>query len=115
MDACCTVSDNVQETRKLISTLHGLTAEIETLRSQMGRLPRDEAELVALRGRPMPPSHFGHGLISYQRDAGRDGLDGDYHLECMASHFWGCHWDIFGWIILYYGPNASRRFHVEPF
>lgn len=105
----------VQETRQMILTLHRLTAEIEAIRSRIGRLPNDEAELVALRGQPMPQHHQTF-RISYDRpDANDYRTRGNYHLQCGSSHFWGEHWDFWGWIFHFYGPDAVQRVYVETF
>ncbi len=108
--------ESVQETRQLILTLHRLTADIETFRSQLGRIPKDETELVSLRGKPMPPYHQNYGIryMSFGKDR-YPGLEGDYRLDCGASHFWGLHWDIFPWIFEYFGPTATPRLHAEAF
>jgi hypothetical protein len=106
--------ETVQETRTLISTLHQLTAEIEELRSQLGRLPRDEAELVALRGKPMPP-YYKEYRIGYRQYGGSHKLNGDYRLDCGASHFWGRNWDFFPWIFEFYGPDAVQRLQAISF
>ena len=57
----------VQETRTLILTLHRLSTEIEGFRTRLGRLPNGEAELVALRGKPMPP-YYPNYRVRYTRD-----------------------------------------------
>jgi hypothetical protein len=101
----------VQETRQLISILHRLAADIEKFRSERGRLPRDEAELIALRNKPMP-RYYQDYRIGYSQQGSHDGSDGDYYLECGASQFWGHHWDIFPWIFLFYGPHATQRLQV---
>ena len=105
----------VQETRQMLLTLHRLTAEIEAIHAKTGRYPANEAELVALRGKPMPQYHRTF-RISYDRP-GTDSYRkrGEYHLECSASRFWGKHWDLFGWIFHFYGPDATQRVYVETF
>jgi hypothetical protein len=95
--------ESIQETRQMILTMHRLSAEIEAIRAKTGRLPKDEAELVALRGKPMPP-YRGDYRVSYQRND-----QGGYNLNCCASHFWGRGWDIFGWILIFHGPDAVQR------
>ena len=94
----------VQETRTLILTLHRLSTEIEGFRTQLGRLPNGEAELVALRGKPMPP-YYADYRVTYRRDQ-RTG----YYLDCGAWNFWGDHWDIFAWMIFLWSRccGASR-------
>jgi hypothetical protein len=99
-------AEAVQETRQLILTLHRLSAEIEAIRAQMGRLPKDEAELVALRGKPMP-TYYRDSRVSYLRDD-RNG----YRLDCCVSYLWGHGW---GWIVCFYGPEAVQRLHAVLF
>ena len=107
--------ESVQETRQLVLELHRLSAEIEAIRARLGRLPKDEAELVALRKKPMPEYHPGF-RISYDRPGSDDyRRRGDYHLQCGASHFWGTHWDLFPWIFHFYGPDAEQRLYIESF
>jgi hypothetical protein len=98
----------VQETRQLLLTLHRLSAEIEAIRARTGRLPKDEAELVVLRGKPMPPFYHDY-CVHYSRE-------GDsYRLDCSASHFWGRSWDFFPWIFCYYGPDSPQRLQAISF
>jgi hypothetical protein len=99
----------VQETRQLLLTLHRLSAEIEAIRAKTGRLPKDEAELVTLRGKPMPPYYRQYQVRYYRNEMG------GYSMHCSAPDFWGEHWDLFGWIILFYGPNSTQRLEVDLF
>ena len=46
--------DASRETRQKILVLHCLAGDIEAIRARLGRVPNDEAELVALPGKPMP-------------------------------------------------------------
>jgi hypothetical protein len=83
--------------------------EVESFLSQNGRLPNDEAELVAFRGKPMPPFHDKY-CYRYKRTNGDE-----YSIECTMSDAWGKHWDLFGYIILYYGPKSPERIHAMLF
>lgn len=108
--------ETVQETRQMLLTLHRLTMEIEAIHARTGRYPANEAELVALRGKPMPQYHCIF-RISYDRPGADDYRNrGAYHLQCGATHFWADHWDtIFPWIFHFYGPDAVQRVYVETF
>ena len=97
--------DAVQRTTETIIELHKLAAEVESIRARLGRLPNDEMELVALRQKPMP-TFYRNFQIGYRLDRDR------YYLTCSLSDFWDCHWDLFGWIVSYYGPNAPRRMQI---
>jgi hypothetical protein len=101
--------ERADETTHALIELHRLAAEIESLRLRIGRLPQDEEECVRLRGEPMP--RFGrYGRISYAKH------DADhYALTCCMNDFWGCGWDIFGYILVYRGPTSTQRLHVELF
>lgn len=98
--------ERVEKTTHTIITLHQLSAEIEAFRERLGRLPDNEDELVELRGQPMPPFYKNY-RISYQR-CSKD----EYYLSCSISDFWGQHWDLFGWIFMFYGPNSTQRLHA---
>jgi hypothetical protein len=104
----------VQQTRQLILMLHRLTADIEAIRVRLGRLPNDEAELVALRGKPMPP-YYQDYRVRYMRNYREGYPRADYFLECGASQFWGHHWDLFPWIFLFHGPNDVQRLQAVAF
>lgn len=96
----------VQHTTDILVTLHNLAAEIEVIRSRLGRIPNDEEEFVALRRKPMP-AYYSHYQIRYGL------LDKDrYRLSCSLNSFWGHHWDLFGWNVAYHGPNEPRRVRV---
>ena len=98
-----------RHTTETLVKLNKLGVEIESIRSRLGRLPKDEEELVALRGRPMPTFRE-QFQIHYSR------CDGDhYYLECCVNDFWGRAWDIMGWIVYYHGPNSPRRIQVVSF
>ena len=106
----------VEQTRELVLALHQLTAEIETYRDQLGRLPKDEAELVSLRGQPLPPYFRDYRVDYYQRGEGDwRCAEGDYYLRCSAFHFWGRAWDIFPWLVCFHGPECTQRLEVESF
>jgi len=97
----------VRHTTKVLTSLHALGTEIESLQARLGRLPKDEEELVALRGKPLP-AFYKEYRIHYQRQ------DGDqYRLECSLSDFWGHAWD--GWIVFYNGPDSLRPLQVTLF
>jgi hypothetical protein len=98
----------VQETRQLLLTLHRLSADIEAIRAKTGQLPKDEAEVVAQRGKPMPPFYHNY-CVRYLR------VGGSYRLDCSASHFWGRSWDFFPWIFCYYGPDSTKRLQAISF
>jgi hypothetical protein len=100
---------SAEQTTKTLIQLHKLADEVETIRTRLGRLPANEAELVRLRGEPLP-YHYSHFRIRYIR---RDG-DG-YALTCGLSDFWGSHWDIFPWIFDYYGPQSTQRLRAIVF
>ena len=96
----------IQETRELILTLHRLSAEIDAARAKTGRLPKDEAELVTLRGKPLP-THSSNYHVRYLQDN-----DGGYYLEGYVTYLWGGGW---GWVYCFYGSDAAQRLHVESF
>ena len=48
------VREDEQGGRQTILAVHCLIRDIEAIRMRLGRVPNDEAELVALRGKPMP-------------------------------------------------------------
>ncbi len=105
----------VQETRQLILMLHQVAGEIEAIRAQTGQLPKDEAELVALRGKPLPAYYREYRTKYYRTDSeGAPGRDG-YYLDCTARDFWGEHQDLFGWILFFHGPHAVQRLDVDLF
>jgi hypothetical protein len=110
--AVCTIrefrsrQESVEQTTTTLVKLHELAAEIELIRARLGRLPEDEKELVEMRGKPMP-TFYGHFQIQYLRDT-----EGHYQLSCSVSDFWGSHWDLFGWIVSYYGPSSTPRLRV---
>jgi hypothetical protein len=105
----------VQETRQLILTLHQLAADIEAIRARTGRLPKDEAELVALQGKPMP-AYYRDYRVNYHRidDKGDSSADA-YALGCIAADFWGENGDFFGWVVSFHGPRAVQRLVVVLF
>ena len=98
--------ETIQATRELILTLHRLSAEIETIRSRLGRLPDNEGELVDLRGEQMP-LFYKDFHITYRRDD-RNG----YSLNCCVGNVWGHGW---GEIIDFHGPESTQRISVVPF
>jgi hypothetical protein len=104
-----TYLDCVDHTTHILITLHKLANDIEAIRTRIGRLPANEAELVQLRGEPMPIYYGQYRINYYLRDSGI------YDLSCCENNFWGSHWDIFGWILHYYGPQSTQRLHAEVF
>jgi hypothetical protein len=99
----------IERTTHMLIDLHRLGNDVESFRTQYSRLPSDEKELVAFRGKPMPPFHDKF-CYSYQR-AGGD----EYYIECTMSDAWGGHWDLFGYIVAYYGPRSPGRIHTTLF
>jgi hypothetical protein len=99
----------VQRTTDSLIALYKLGNEIDAFQARMGRIPKDEKELVAIWGKPLSPLGQ-HPRISYRRH-GED----HYDLLCIFGHFWGRHWDIFGWNVSYDGPHSPRRMRVVPF
>jgi hypothetical protein len=98
--------EDAQQTTETLIKLHKLATEIESFRARLGRLPKDEEELVALRGEPMP-TFYQQFAIHYKR------LGGDrYELTCSLRSFWGYGWDLWGWHVAYYGCNSPRRIQV---
>ncbi|HVX60596.1 MAG TPA: hypothetical protein VHC19_08340, partial [Pirellulales bacterium] len=99
----------VQQTTDQFISLYKLTAEIESIRARTGRLPKDERELIALRGQPIS-TNGESAVLSYKR------LDEDhYRLDCVLQNFWGRQRDTIGWIVRYYGPKTPRRVRVVLF
>jgi hypothetical protein len=92
-----------QDARQTILMLHRLAADIDAIRARLGRVPNDDAELVALRGKPMPPDF----LYVNQGDQ-------SYVLTGFVCQLWG-RGDIFGWSVNYHGPNAVPRIRVSGF
>ncbi len=108
---CLSGQEAAQRTTENLIALHQLGTEVESFRTRLGRLPKDEAELVALRGKLMPfyrTSYSSSHPIRYTR---RD--QGEFCLECDFSDFWGSAADF--WIFSYYGPNSTQRLHAESF
>jgi hypothetical protein len=59
-----------------------LIADIDAIHTKLGRYPTDEAELVELRGKPMPATHPKNKSshpIAYTRDSGQ---------PKFGLHFW---------------------------
>lgn len=97
-----------QQTTDVIVGLHRLAAEVEAFRTAHGRLPKDEAEFVAWRGRPLPELGR-YGRASYT-------LVGEkYELYSAVQQFWGHAWDLFGYDVLFYGPRSTQRIEVQLF
>jgi hypothetical protein len=88
-----------QRVNRTLILLHQLGADVEVFRNRHGRFPKDEAELVSFRGKPMPV-YRGDSRVTYCLHA-----DGSYELHCM----------IYDWIIQYYGPHSPQRIHAEFF
>jgi hypothetical protein len=106
MQCCREGPEAIQETRQLIVKLHRLSAEIEAIRAKTGRLPKDETELVALRGKLLPPCSDNYPPSYYRDDRG------GYSLNGYVTYFWGRGW---GCVFCYYGSDAAQRLHVESF
>jgi hypothetical protein len=102
--------DDIQETTRTLVTVHKLAQDIDSIRARLGRLPKDERELVRLRGKPMPLFGSGHHPISYYRVS-----DSDYLLNFSFRSFWGYHWDLLGYVASYHGPNVTPRLFVDLF
>ena len=92
--------DAMQETRHKILVLHCLAGDIEAIRARLGRVPNDEAELVALRGKPMP-----HDVVYLNRGKS------NFMLFVWIPQAWGCR-DPFGLGLLFYGPNRVPRLQL---
>jgi hypothetical protein len=92
-----------QDSRQKILALHRLAADIEAIRARLGRVPNDEAELVALGGKPMPLHvlYVNQGTNSYVLIGG-------------VPQLWG-HSDLFGWGLDFFGPNTVPRVRVSGF
>jgi hypothetical protein len=99
----------ILQTTQMLIDLHRLGNEVESFRSKFNRLPVNEAEFVRFRGKPMPPYH-GKYCYSYQEMGAED-----YNITCCIFDAWGRHWDLFGYIMLYYGPNSTERIHAVLF
>jgi hypothetical protein len=100
--------ESVQETTHALITLHKLANDIETIRASLGHLPKDEKELVRLRGKPMPLLGARHDPISYYR-----GSDLNYQLNFGLTSFWGYHSNYY--VACFYGSNTTPRLFVDLF
>ncbi len=89
----------LQKEIRIVSLFHDLRSEIEAFRSRSGRLPKDEAELVSLRGKPMPVYDGNLRIMYFSEDAQH------YRLECC----------VYDWILRFPAPSSPQRFHAEPF
>lgn len=96
----------VAQTTHTLITVHELGNDVESIKARLGRLPKDEKELVRLRGKPMPTYREKYTIGYVRRD------DDRYYLTYNASDFWGRNGDLWGWIVEYYGPNSVRRLNV---
>jgi hypothetical protein len=97
-----------QQTTEVLVGLHRLAAEVEAFRATRGRLPKDEAEFVAWRGRPMPdPGRYGRASYSLVGD--------EYMLHSAVQQFWEHGWDFFGYDVYSRGPRSRERIEVEIF
>ena len=83
--------DDKQGGRQTILALHRLIGDIEAIRARLGRVPNDEAELVTLRGKPMPPDvhYLNRGNPDYMLSGRFGGLWGvsywhDFYLESLG-------------------------------
>jgi hypothetical protein len=93
-----------QDQRQMILALHRLATEIDAISARLGRSPRDDAELAALRGKPLPP----HFLYTSQGDK-------SYLVIAFPHELWGAS-DMFGWSLEFYGgPDAVPRIQVSGF
>jgi hypothetical protein len=101
--------EEYQETTLMLLGIHQVGSDVDSFRTAQGRLPKDEAEVAAWRGSPMP-SWGRHGAVHYQAYGG-----GQYRLDTLVSHFWGRGWDIFGYIVSSSGPQSAMPLHVELF
>jgi hypothetical protein len=90
-----------QETRQTILVLHCLAGDIEAIGTRLGRVPNDEAELVALRGKPMP--HH----VAYVNQG-----KSNFVLTVWIPQAWGWR-DMFGWGLDFYGPNDVPRLQIS--
>jgi len=106
---CRRQMDDIERTTHILIILHKLANDIESIRTRIDRLPADEQELVRLRGKPMPTYRGLYRIHYYRYDMEQ------YDLSCCQSNFWGSHWDLFGWILHYYGPHSTQRLHAELF
>jgi hypothetical protein len=93
--------DDRQETRQTIFAAHCLASESDAIFARLGRVPRDEAELVALRGKPMPPHVF-------YRERGKD----RYLLSCDVPQLWGYR-DAWGLGFALYGKKDALGLRVD--
>ncbi|MBN2294945.1 MAG: hypothetical protein JXM70_21130 [Pirellulales bacterium] len=101
--------EEIQETTRTLIDLHRLGNEVESFRVQFGRLPHDEEELVRFRRKPMP-FHWDKYRYSYYLTD-----NNHYNLSCSVNSPWGRNWDLWGYILHYYGPTSTRRIHAELF
>jgi hypothetical protein len=99
----------VKETTQTIVELHKIGNEVEKFKLQLGRLPNNEEELVNLRGKPMPTNGRFTIVNYYKLD------DNHYSLNSSLRSFWGRHWDLFGYVLSYYGPHSTRRIYADLF
>ncbi|MFL5329977.1 MAG: hypothetical protein ACJ8C4_13815 [Gemmataceae bacterium] len=76
-----------REHRENSVTLRKLLVDLEDIRTRLGRVPTDEAELIALRGKPMPKAYDQGALypVDYLRTT-----DTTYrlHYESWATDDW---------------------------
>lgn len=93
--------DARQETRQTILAVHCLASDSDAIFARLGRVPRDEAELAALRGKPMPPHVF-------YSERGKD----RYLLSCGVPQLWGYR-DAWGLGFSLYGKKDALGLRVD--
>jgi hypothetical protein len=104
------MQEDSRETTRTLVAVHKLAQEVDSIRAHLGRLPKNEEELIRLRGKPMPTLGARHSPIQYYRTS-----DVDYRLSFGLRNFWGHHWDLWGYVASYYGPNTTPRLFVDLF
>ena len=90
-----------RKTNVTFAELNKLGREIEAIHARLGRLPRDEEELVALRRNPMP---------EYFIYAPRG--DDRFLLICSLPRFWGRGAPVW-WEVVYFGPGSQRKIMIS--
>jgi hypothetical protein len=90
-----------QRGRQTIVSLHCLIGDIEAIRSRFGQVPNDEAELVGLRGKPMP-AHLHY--VSRGNP--------DYAIFGLFGGLWGIPY-AYGFGLSSFGPDPLPRLMVD--
>ncbi len=98
--------EEIQRTTHMLVAVHELAHDADAIRARLGRSPADEKEFVRLRGEPMPCSMPAEYLAYFHNS------EFDYQFNFGLRNFWGDHWDLFGYVAVYYGPSASPRLRV---